>query len=69
MNCVDAECSAADCPQDIDGDGLVGFSDLLEVLSFWGPCADPENCPQDIDGDGLVGFSDLLDVLSFWGPC
>jgi len=27
-----------DCPQDIDGDGIVGFADLLEVLTWWGPC-------------------------------
>lgn len=26
------------CPWDRDGDGDVGFGDLLEVLSFWGPC-------------------------------
>jgi hypothetical protein len=26
------------CPSDIDGDGTVGFSDLLEVLQRWGPC-------------------------------
>lgn len=26
------------CPGDADGDGLVGFTDLLTVLSNWGPC-------------------------------
>lgn len=26
------------CPWDLDGDNLVGFGDLLKVLSFWGPC-------------------------------
>lgn len=26
------------CPNDVDGDGLIGFSDLLAVLANWGPC-------------------------------
>jgi hypothetical protein len=53
-------CSAAD----VDGDSTVGFSDLLLVMSAWGPCA--ADCPADIDGDGVVAFSDLLLVLSEW---
>jgi YVTN family beta-propeller protein len=28
----------APCPADLGGDGSVGFADLLEVLSSWGPC-------------------------------
>ena len=31
-------CASGPCPADIDLDGEVGFSDLLEVLSNWGPC-------------------------------
>jgi len=49
---------------DVDGNGAVDFSDLLIVLSNWGPCGDP--CPADVDGDGNVGFEDLLAVLSGW---
>ncbi|MBT8487008.1 MAG: hypothetical protein HKO59_12800 [Phycisphaerales bacterium] len=52
-----------DRPEDIDGDGVVGFTDLLRVLSAWGLC---DGCPEDIDGDGIVGFTDLLRVLSAW---
>ncbi len=26
------------CPADIDGDDSVGFSDLLGLLTAWGPC-------------------------------
>ena len=26
------------CPWDVDGDGVVGFEDLLKLLSNWGPC-------------------------------
>lgn len=58
---------APPCPADISGDGEIGFTDLLAVLSAWGPCAGP--CPQDLDNSGGVGFNDLLTVLSAWGPC
>ncbi len=54
------------CPADVDGDGTVGFSDVLEVLSAWGACT---GCPADIDGGGTVDFDDLLTVLAAWGPC
>jgi hypothetical protein len=53
-------------PGDIDGDGMIGFADLVQLLEHWGVCAD---CPEDIDGDGTVGFTDLLRVLAEWGPC
>ena len=62
-NGVPDEC---DCNQDVDGDGIVGINDLLDLLAAWGPCV---NCPEDIDGDGIVGITDLLDLLSAWGPC
>lgn len=62
-----ADCVApVECPEDIDEDGSVGFTDLLAVLSAWGPC---EGCAEDVDGDDSVGFTDLLAVLSGWGPC
>lgn len=61
-----ADACEADCPTDLDDDGETGFSDLLIVLSSWGPCVD---CPADLDDSGDVGFSDLLAVLSNWGPC
>ncbi len=52
---------------DVDGDGLVGVSDLLAVLGAWGPCPDPPDpCPADLDGDGTVGVTDLLAVLGNW---
>ena len=45
-----------DCPcaGDIDGDGVVGFSDLLEVLGSW---------------QNPYTFEDLLLVLGNWGTC
>jgi hypothetical protein len=54
------------CPSDLDGDGEVGFTDLLAILERWGPCP---GCPEDIDGDGIVGMNDLLAVLLLWGGC
>ena len=36
-SCVDASCPAP-CPNDVDGDGSVGFTDLLSVLVGWGVC-------------------------------
>lgn len=55
---------------DLDGDGIVGTSDLLILLGSWGPCADcniPNDCPADIDEDCNVGTADLLLLLSNWG--
>ena len=54
------------CVEDLDGDGVVGFGDILRILSAWGPC---KACPEDIDENGDVGFSDLLLVLGAWGDC
>ncbi len=54
------------CVGDIDGDGVVGVKDLLELLGAWGP-----NLlhPADFNGDGSVGVADLLTLLGAWGPC
>lgn len=60
------EVADASCPGDLDDDGQVAFSDLLELLSAWGPCA---GCAADLDGDDEVAFGDLLVLLSAWGPC
>lgn len=58
-----------ECPSDLDGDGAVGFGDVIAILSTWGPCNHPTDCPEDLDGDGMIGFSDLLLILGEWGPC
>lgn len=52
------------CPWDLDGDGNVGTSDLLELLAGWGL---PGNA--DFDGDNNVGTIDLLAMLANWAPC
>ncbi len=56
------------CPEDINGDGLVAVDDILILLSSFG-CVGP-SCTGDIDNDGVVGVSDILDVLgSFSSSC
>ena len=52
---------------DLDGDGIVGVSDLLILLANWGPCPDCKDCPADLDGDCTVGVADLLILLANWG--
>ncbi len=52
---------------DLDGDGIVGVSDLLILLASWGPCADCGDCPADLDGNCTVGVIDLLVLLANWG--
>lgn len=42
---------------DIDGDGRVGFEDLLAVAAAYGQ--EGVNLPADLDGDGRVGDADL----------
>ena len=53
------------CPGDVDVDGMVGFSDLVAILSAWGS----GSAAADLDGNGIVDFSDLVAVLSSWGDC
>ncbi|TVQ30659.1 MAG: DNRLRE domain-containing protein [Phycisphaeraceae bacterium] len=53
------------CPADLDGDGVVGSSDLAILLGAWGDWGGP----FDVDGSGLVGSGDLAALLGAWGPC
>jgi len=53
-------------PGDIDGDNIIGVSDLLILLGEWGACAEPDDCPADLDGDNHVGVGDLLTLLANW---
>ena len=59
-------CAGGGCPADLDGDGTVGITDFLQLLSAWGP--NPGH-PADLDGDGTVGITDFLQLLASWGPC
>ena len=48
---------------DIDGDGSVGLSDLLVVLTLW----NTPGCLADFALDGTVDLNDLLVILAHWG--
>ena len=54
-----------DCPADINGDGVVGILDFLQVLAEW----DQPGGPADVNSDGVVDILDFLIVLAEWGPC
>jgi hypothetical protein len=53
-----------DCPEDLNGDGLVNTADLLILLGNWGQAG-----IGDIDGSGTVNAADLLILLAAWGEC
>jgi hypothetical protein len=58
------------CFGDVDGDGMVGINEFMQVLADWGPCpALPAPCESDYNRDGVVGINDLLIALAQWGPC
>lgn len=59
-----------DCTGDLDSNDNVGTSDLLILLTNWGPCSiSPAACPADLDSNGFVGTSDILILFGNWGPC
>ncbi|MCA9290291.1 MAG: hypothetical protein KDA25_04125 [Phycisphaerales bacterium] len=47
---------------DLDGDGIVGPSDLAILLANWG-----QGGVGDLDGSGAVGAADLAILLANWG--
>ena len=66
---VPCETKEPGIPGDLTGDGIVDFTDLLQLLSVWGPCDQPclPACEGDLNGDCVVDFNDLLTLLSNWG--
>ena len=55
------------CHSDVDGDGVVGVTDLVAVIQNWG-CVRPF-CTGNVNGDNVVDVQDLLQVILDWGPC
>jgi len=47
---------------DLDGDGVVGTSDIAILLLDFGACTGTP-CPSDLDGDGEVGTGDIAFLL------
>ena len=64
LNEIDSRLSAITLTRgDVDGNGTINMSDLLDLLDRWGT-----NCIYaDVDGNGVVNMSDLLDLLDNWG--
>ncbi|RMF71411.1 MAG: hypothetical protein D6744_18010, partial [Planctomycetota bacterium] len=64
---IDLVC-APGCPEDIDGDGVVGLGDLALLLADFGQTG--AGLSADIDGDGDVDLTDLARLLAaFEQPC
>ena len=57
------------CPWDVNGDGVVDYRDLVEVVHNLGQCDDSDNCPWDVNGDGIVNGRDVAAVAMHFGAC
>jgi hypothetical protein len=55
---------ACEAMGDVNGDGVTSVSDLIVVITLWGPCGQP--CLGDANGDGVVDVQDLVVVLFNW---
>jgi len=57
----------APCDGDSNGDGVINFSDITEVLMFWNIDYAPDpSGPGDANNDGVVNFGDITAVLDAW---
>jgi formylglycine-generating enzyme required for sulfatase activity len=54
----------ASCSADLDGDGVIGNSDIPRLLENWGPCT---LCAADLNADGVVNADDLATLIGSWG--
>ena len=60
-----SEIAPAACPGDLNGDNIVGVSDLVTFLGAFGCMMD---CgPEDFNDDGLVSVADLVYLLGYIG--
>jgi hypothetical protein len=59
------------CPGDLGEDAIVGVSDLLDLLMYWGAIqpAIVGSLRADLNGDAEVDSSDLFVLLAQFGPC
>ncbi len=61
-----ASCPDGRCPWDVNGDGVVEWADLFQVLTNLGPC---DGCPEDVNDDGVVDGQDVVAVVTHFGEC
>lgn len=60
----------APCPGDANGDRVVDFNDIADVLGNWLNNYSPGTGIGDANGDGFVDFNDITEVLGNWlVPC
>jgi trimeric autotransporter adhesin len=55
------------CPSDLDGDGVVGSSDLADILAAWGPASAGD--AADLDASGEIDAIDIAILIGSWGGC
>jgi len=61
---VPLEVTVIAVPGDVNGDGIVNYLDIVEVIEHWG---DPVSCPAcDVDRDGDVGYTDISFIVGHW---
>ncbi|MEM7228174.1 MAG: hypothetical protein AAF432_05085, partial [Planctomycetota bacterium] len=59
-----------ECRADVNGDGTVDVTDLMQVMDEQGPCAIlPPDCPSDVNLDGEANELDIAAVINAFGPC
>ena len=63
----DIDLAPGACTADINSDGAVDVTDLIAVITEWGPCNDA--CTADIDANGAVDVGDLVQVILAYGAC
>ncbi|MHC4948478.1 MAG: hypothetical protein ACYTG1_09475 [Planctomycetota bacterium] len=56
------------CPTDATSDLVTDVADLLFILGYWGPVANPWD-RGDTNGDAMIDVTDMLAVMAAWGPC
>jgi hypothetical protein len=61
---IEPGATGAQCPADVNGDGVVDQADLGLLLAAYGCSAD---CDVDLDGDGVTDQADLGLMLSAYG--
>ena len=57
----------ADCPWDLNGDGVVDDADSQWLQDHWGACV--PGSKGDFNGDGTIDLSDMMILQSHYGPC
>lgn len=53
------------CPGDVDGDRMVGLSDLAVMIQNW-TLTVPPGTSGDLDTDGVVGLADIAIAIQNW---